>query len=225
MALTFPRDMPTGGVAGQKFEPQRVDFLSPEAGGHIGGVSAGFPRWAMTLALGPMGEDDGDAWHAFIPALNGQARTFYAWDLSRPYPKAYPGGFAGMTRGGGGAFPSDGAVSSWSISGDREGLTLGGLPANFALSLRDMIGFRWTTSGAQRRHAVRVSEAAAGSSGGAVTVSITPPLPVLVPPGATVYLERPSVIMRQLVDQTSLSERDANHDTTGAVAALQDLRP
>lgn len=224
MALTYPRDMPTSGIAGQSLEPRRVDFTSPAAGGGLGSIQAGLPRWAMSLSLGPMGEDDGDVWHAFMSALNGSARRFYAWDTSRLYPRAYPGGFGGMNRAGGGAFPADGAATSWSIAAGREALSLLGLPAGLALSLRDHIGFRWETEGEPRRAMVRVAEAVVASGGGTAVPTITPPLPSVVPADAVAYLYRPTVIMKQISEQSSLTERNANHETSGTFVALEDLR-
>lgn len=230
--ITFPRDMPSVGALAQSFEPDRVDYLSPEAGGRLGSVAAGSPLWKMAISLQNMAPDDADIWRAWVPAQRGSGRLFYGRDLDRPYPKAYRSGFAGMTRVGGGAF--DGSATSWSEALDTENssrVTLNGLPANFVLSLVDYIGFRWddpaySAGNMKRRALVRVVEAATGSAGGAVTVTSEPAIPLVVPVGAVAYLNNPVCLMRLASEDTQLGEQGLQGMTAagGRIVALQDLR-
>ncbi len=221
MSLSFPLAMPTDGIAAQTFQIARVDYASPEVGGAIGAVAAGFPRWRMNLQLGDMSQDAGDAWRAFLDSLDGAARTFYAHDVLRPYPAAYPGGFGGMTRAAGGGFPSDGKVGAWSLAGDRDELLMSGLPANFVLKVGDLIGFRWGTS---KRTIVRVTQAHTGDGSGWLQVPIRPALPTLVPPEAEVYFERPALVMRISTTETSVGAEDTYSTAGGTIVAGQDLR-
>lgn len=221
MALVFPASMPAAGAERQKLDLRRVDYSTPETGGRMAGVTAGFPLWALRLTLGEMDDDDADAWRVFLASLRGSQRTFYARDLKRPYPAAYPGGFAGLDRAAGGAFPADGAATSWSLNGTRDVLTLSGLPADFALRPWDQVGFRWSTN---RRALVRAVEPVTGSGAGVAAFAIEPPLPTLVPVDAVAYLASAEVVMRVVTDQTDLGDEDAAGTSGGTVTALQDLR-
>lgn len=225
MALTYPRAMPTVGVDSQVLEPQRVDYLAPELGGHVGAVAAGFPLWRLELTLGEMDVDEARAWRAFLKSLKGASRLFYGRHLTRDYPRAYPAGFGGLNRAGGGAFPADGAPTSWSVDTAREVLTLNGLPAGFVLSEDDPIGWTWTTSSQPRRTMASAVEAATANGSGVMAVTIDPPLPSFVPGGAAIKLYRPDVIMRIVTDGTQIGPENSVAVAGGRVLAIQDLRP
>lgn len=224
MALTFPRNMPSRGAVAQRFEIFRVDYATPETGGRVQSVTAGFPLWRMTLELGEMGPADGDAWSAFVASLRGVGRTFLARDLVHAFPRAYPRGFTGVNRAGGGAFGPLGAATSWSVNGTRDVLTLGGLPANLPIVEGDMIGFAWVTAGVQRRTMARAVESVVASGAGAASVQIEPPLPTLVPGGATARLGQPEAVMRLVREETALGSEDAIGLHGGTIVGLQDLR-
>lgn len=212
MALSFPRAMPSEGAERSTFEIARVDFGTPETGGRMGSVSAGFPLWRMTLELGLMDRPAADAWRAFIASLRGSLRTFYARDLIRPYPLAHPGGLAGF----------DGAADDWSVGGTRDVLTLQ-LPSagdGLTLGLGDLVGFSWD---GDRRTAVRVVEAGV-EAGGEITVSIEPPLPTVVPSDAVASVYQAEVVMRLLPAETTVGSEDPIETQGGRIVAVQDLR-
>jgi hypothetical protein len=142
-----PDHPPTSGAAQQQFELEARRLWRARSRRRIGGVQAGFPLWKLVWTLGNVGRP-----HRRLARVHGQmrgaTRRFLAWDLGRPYPKAYlTTGFAGMTRAGGGSF--DGTATSWSetitADGDSQ-VTLHGLPAGFVLGQGDYIGFRWTAT-------------------------------------------------------------------------------
>lgn len=230
--ITFPRAMPSVGALGQSFEPERVDYLSPEAGGRVGGVTAGQPLWRMTVSLQNMRSEEADVWRAWVPAQRGGQRLFYGRDLDRPYPKAYRAGFTGMTRAGGGAFA--GAATAWSEALDAENnsaITLQGLPANLALGLGDYIGFRWDQAGLaagnmKRRAIVRVVDPAIADGAGTIAVICEPAVPLVVPAGAVAHLDNPVCLMRLVTGETQLGEVGLSEITAagGRIAAIQDLR-
>jgi hypothetical protein len=223
MAISYPLVMPAFGIGRQRFELELVDFMSPEASGRIGGVTAGAPVWTSKWGLADMTPEKADVWGAFVDNLDGQKRQFYGYDHSRLYPNAYGGGFAGLNRAGGGTF--DGAALTWSVDGTGTALTLTGLPAGFVLSIRDYVGFRWTTGGLQRRALVRATEAIAASGGGAATITVRPSVPSVVPPGATAYLNNPTCLMRMVTEASNIGEMDPRRALTGEVVARQDLLP
>lgn len=232
--MKSPLTMPSSGLALQAFEPQRVDYLSPEAGGRLGGVQAGFPLWSATWTIGKIGEARSDEFRSFLAELRGAMRTFYGYDLRRPFPKAYPDGFAAMTRFD--ASPFNGSATSWSQSidaSDDQLLTLNGLPSGFILGTGDYVGFKWNATsdevaGLPWRHKARVIRGGGGTANGSgvLTVKVEPPLPSVVPGGATAHLDNPCCVMRQIVEQTSLQPIDRRGAVTGGtLTAVQDLRP
>lgn len=228
--ITFPRDMPEKGAAGQEFEPQRVDFAAPEAGGRLGGVQAGFPLWIATWSLGRMGLDAADEWRAWYLTMRGSQKSFFGRDMGRPYPKRHPEGFARMVKADGTPFLGSG--SGWSQAIDAEGnavLTLQGLPPGLILSLCDYAGFKWDAAGAPagsygRRALARVVEGGMADATGSVSVKVEPAVPALVPPTAVVHLDRPACVMKLLPD-TKIGAIDRSLAVRGGkIVALQDLR-
>lgn len=222
--------MPVLRVALQEFEIQRVDFVSPEANGRIGGVQAGFPLWAGVWTLAEMEATESDDWRAFLANMRGTTRRFLGRDLSRIYPLEYEDGFAGMTRHGGGVF--DGTATTWTetIAADDDAeLALTGLPSTFVLSKGDYIGFTWAATdegiaGLAWHALVRVVEGATAAAG-AVTVTVEPPVPTAVPDTAVAYLNEPKCVMVLDTGQTSLNALDRRYAVKGGqIAAVQDLR-
>ena len=223
MALTFPRAMPTAPLDDMGFELLRVDAEAPELSGAGGGVSLGEPLWRMQAAIANTDRDETDEIVAFIDSLRGAQRLFYGYDVTRPLPKMYPGGFAGLDRAGGGAF--DGTATSWAVNTDRDLLQLNNLPAGLDLRLRDYVGFTWATGGAQRRSLHRYIEAGVANGSGGHARNIEPPVPTLVPSGAVATLLNPTCLMRQVTRETSLGARDVLHSTSGRFTAIQVLLP
>jgi hypothetical protein len=223
VAVTYPLIMPPFGVGRQSFELRRFDFLSPEASGRLGGVSAGEPLWAAKWTLADMTPGKADQWGAFVELLDGPLRQFYGYDHARLYPKAYPNGFDGVNRAGGGAF--DGAATTWAVDGTGAVLTLTGLPANAVLSVRDYVGFRWTTGGLQRRALVRCAEKITANGAGSASVTVRPAVPTVVPPGAVAYLDKPTCLMRLVPGGVNVGDMDPRRALTGEISAMQDLLP
>jgi len=226
---TYPLAMPAAGPGSISFEPKRVDFLSPQAKGRLQGVSAGVPLWLGRYTLGnSLGETRSDDWRAFVDLLDGPGRYFLGRDYRRPYPRAYLNTqLAGLTRAGGGAF--DGSATSWSqtITADKQSLLqLNGLPAGLVLSKGDYVGFRWTTGGEDRRHLVRLAEAAVANGGGVVSgVAIRPAIHTVVPVGAIAHLDNPACLMKLVPNETNLGDVDRRGSLSGVVVGLQDLAP
>lgn len=209
MALTFPRGMPSKGIGGQRFELQRVDYLSPNLAGQVASVTAGFPLWSATWALTGMSEAQSQGWRAWVSSLRGSQKLFLGRDLLRSVPLAYK--TTGL-----GAFNGD--ASSWSVNSDRDVLTLNGLPSGFVLSPGDYVGFRWGTDPV-RRTMVGVLEAVTGTS---ISFSIDPPLPTIVPVTAVAHVKDPCCLMR-LTPETDIGDMGVNRVLTGRISAIQTL--
>lgn len=229
MILTLP-DAP---IARVSFEPQRIDFAAPEASGRQGGVQAGWPLWGARFELDRSDPDSGDLWRAFLARLRGRIRRFYAWDITRPFPLAYRGGFAGLNRAGGGAF--DGSATSWSQSIDANGearITLNGLPAGLQISTGDYVGLRWDAAGAgagnmMRRTMARAVLPATATGAGQALVTVEPPLDTaLVPAGAIAHLDNPRCVMQLVPEDSNLGPISTGRALGGGtIVAIQDLRP
>lgn len=223
MALTFPLSLPPKGFNTNYFEPLRMDFMAPEMSGRIGAVGGGWPLWEAEYNLGGMSQATADDIRAFKDALRGPQRLFYGRDQKRPFPRAYPNGFAGLNRAGGGSF-SGGTASSWSVNIARDVLTLNGLPANFVLNKGDYIGFTWTTGGQQRRHLVRTVEALNANGSGVAAITVEPAVHPVVPSEATATLSTPTCLMR-LRPETRLGPVDLIGAVSGSLKAIQVILP
>ena len=229
--IPFPET--ESGVARLKFDIERVDLASPEASGRQGGVQAGWPLWSASFDIDRSDPVSGDLWRAFLDRLRGRQRLFFAINPARLYPRAYPVGFGGMTRAGGGAF--DGSALGWAQNIDADGnamLGLTGLPAGLVLNPGDLIGFKWDAAGAPaasygRRTMARVVLPTNASGGGAATAMVEPPIDTLVvPPTAVAHLDRACCTMRLVPDKSQLGPTASGGSFGGGtIFAIQDLRP
>ena len=216
MSLPSPPLMPSTGPKDQNFELERVDYLAPEAGGQIGGITAGFPLWKTTMTLGTLTIAQSDQWRGFVLGQRGAQRLFYGYEVSRRLPRAYtfglPAGFSG-------------AAASWSQTIDANGfavLTLNGMPAGLALAPGDYVDFRW---GTYSRAMVRVIEPGVASVSGSISCSVEPPLTSVVPTNAIAHLDNPACLMK-LTSETKLgaiTRRGAIDG--GTIVAVQSLIP
>jgi len=225
MALIYPRPMPLVGASSISFEPSVVDYMSPETGGRIGAVAAGFPLWRMRIALANMDVEHSDIWRAFIASMRGSRRQFLATDLTRPRPRFHMDGVPfGQS-----------STSSWSQTIDSNGdaaLTLNNLSPGAVLLTGDYIGFKWDTSGAAagtygRRALVRTVSASVVGVNQSVTVIVEPPVLSLVPSTALAHVDQPACLMRIITGSTQLGEQvvDGYTASGGTIEAVQDLLP
>ncbi|WP_125469934.1 hypothetical protein [Caulobacter vibrioides] len=224
---TYPLAMPDTGPASLRFDPKRVDYISPKAGGRLNAVSAGVPLWYGRWELGgSIGARRSEIWQAFVDQLDGPRRYFLGCDHFRPMPLAYlASGMTGLVRSGGGAF--DGSATSWSqtiAADDQPLLDLAGLPPGFVVSIGDYVGFRWQTGGEDRRHLVRAQQAAVASAGGAIVgLAIRPAVHTVVPVNAVAHFDKPACLMKLIPDETDLGSKDRRGSLSGVVAGIQDL--
>jgi hypothetical protein len=213
MVLTFPMTMPTVGAMAQTFEPERVDYVSPEAGGMMGAMTAGFPRWLMKMTLNSMSFADADIWRAWLAVQRGPQRPFFAFDIDRQHPRYHRDGR-----------PYNPSPASWSqtINGDDLAmLGLTGLLPGQTVSMGDYIGLVW---GGSKRALVRAVDTGRAGASGLLSVAVEPPLPPIVPANAKVTLRRAGCMMRLVTGETKLGEQGLGYFTSGStISAAQDL--
>lgn len=219
MTITFPREMPLVGVSQQMFELQRVDYLSPDARGRIGGITAGFPLWRAEWTLGKLGPALSDEWRAWMASLRGQQRMFYGYEVGRRLPRTYlngfPGGFTGPLSGWTQTIGTDGTAT----------LALTGMTAGFVLLAGDYIGFQWGSGNLTKAMVRCIEGATANGSGNIAAIAIEPAVPSVVPGGATAYLNNPVCFMRMISSESApgIIGRRGGLDG-GKIVAIQDLR-
>jgi len=204
MAITFPRDLPE--LSGNRvffnkaeFKPVYQQIVAPSRGGLVQVANIGSDLWTMAYATPPLKHAAAKEQFAWLQSLRGGVRTFKAWDPLCRFPEAYPNGFGGMTRAGGGAF--DGTCTLSAIGTDRDTITLTTLPANFVFTAGDMVSF---PMGASSRCLVRVLESVTGSGAGAATLTVEPWIPLAASAGtAEVTLIKPWCLA--IIDAGSIS--------------------
>ncbi|CAN5367989.1 hypothetical protein BH10PSE14_BH10PSE14_04310 [soil metagenome] len=213
-SIVFPRPIITGGIKSAAFDPNRVDYLSPTAGGRLFSVTAGQPLWSMSLTYNNLMMEAAYGLKAWVDSLAGSQRLIFAFDPDRQIPRYHQSGR-----------PFADTPASWSQTIDASGLALlalGGLLPGQVVSPGDYVGFAW---GDRKYTMVRSLETAIAGAGGAATFAVEPPVPILsVPPEATTTLRRAGCLMRQDTSQTKLPEIDLGYMPAGArVVAVQDL--
>ena len=213
MTIVFPRWMPTVGSNGLQFEPEPVDYLSPEAGGRIGAVAAGFPVWTMKIALGNMTFDDADVWRAWLAVQRGGRRRFIAFDIDRQVPRFHRHGR-----------PYNPKPTAWSQAINADDLaivSLGGLLPGQTVAIGDYVGLVWD---GEKRALTRAVETARAGAAGTLSVACEPPIPPTVPAGAAVTLRRAGCLMRLISGETKLGEQGLGYFTGGStIAAVQEF--
>lgn len=208
MTITFPRDLPALGVSSCQFTLQRTDFASPEVGGKLGGVQAGLPLWVMLITAAPRTEIESEIWSAWLSGQRGGINLFRGGLITRPYPLSLPKGFPGSADCGG-----------WSVSTDRDVLTLTGCPTGLTrLDVGDYVGFRY---GSTSRTVVKVLEAAT-VTGTDAAFAIDPPLPSFIT-SATAHLDSPRCIMRMDATQSTEGPMGLTRTKAFTIRGVQDL--
>lgn len=223
MTIVYPRFMPEIGDDAISFEVTRVDYISPEVGGNVGAISAGFPMWHLKLSLTNLDVPDADIWRAFIASLRGSSRIFFGRDLRRDRPR----------------LPRNGAYSpvanAWSQAindaGDAE-LSLEGLLVGMPLVAGDYVGFRWDANGSEvgandRKGLTRVVQGGTADADGNLTVIVEPPVPNVVPSGSEAYFTKPDCLMRLVPGGYDLGQQTKEGYTAqgGNIEAVQVLLP
>lgn len=216
-SIIFPRPIIAGGVLSQGFDPQRVDYMSPETGGRVYSVAAGTPLWSMSLGYNNLLPPEAYELKAWVDSLDGSKQLIFAYDIDREIPLYHQTGR-----------PFEDTPATWSqtINGDGVALLeLTGLLPGQIVTVGDYVGFAWGDN--DQCTAVRALETVQIDAGGSTTFAVTPAVPTLVvPPEATTTLRRAGCLMRLVTTETKLMEIGTDCMPSGSkVVAIQDLIP
>lgn len=169
MTITFPRDVPVSRFkTGSRFWLERQATKAPTRGGLVQVAELGSPLWRVRYETPPLQGATGAAWEAWLDSLRAGAKTFKAVHPFLRYARAYPLGYAGMTKHGGGSF--DGTAVLQAVATALDTVTLSGLPSSFVLTAGDLLSFA-PAGTKQAMH--RVVEGGAASAG-VLTVAVEP---------------------------------------------------
>ncbi|MDR7032930.1 hypothetical protein [Mesorhizobium sp. BE184] len=199
MALASPRtDVLAVGFSDQTFRLQERQEFSRTGNGRTYGKSFGSALWTATWQTGPMLNTDLLDYEAVLNSLDGVIGTFYAYDLRRPYPRAYPTG----------AFTDSGQINSLGTNGKSLSLKL--LAAGFVLSRGDYLAFDYGAGPSRALHQVMETVTANGS-GLTSEFEVRP----YIRPGATVstpvVLKKPPALFCLQPDSIQQSIVDGMH--------------
>lgn len=194
-AYTFPREMPLRSDGFHPFEAATFDIAYVQAKAATRGsiaqvVNLAPDYWVMEFQAHPLNEREGMQYHAWLQSLRGGARLFKAWHPLLEFPQAYADdGWDGLVIAGG-ATPFAGLGALSEISGGRDEITVGSLPAFFRLLAGDMLSIPMPGS---QRSLHRVMADATASSGGNATLVVEPALPlgIVDSPSPEVLFEKP----------------------------------
>lgn len=160
MTITFPRDLPAVRFLPGRFEPEFRQTRSTTAGGSPQASEMGPTLWAMQYTTTPLSEADAEAVRAWLLSLRGAVRKFKAWNPMRRYPVAYPNGFGGVTRQGGGAF--DGTATLSAAASTLDSITVSTLPATMPIAIGDMVSIGYASGRRTLHKATEATVAVAG---------------------------------------------------------------
>ncbi len=201
-------------IGSVRFWPQRIDLLSPEAGGRLGGVQVGFPLWRCEIETVAQSDEDAQSWASWIDRQQGAIHQIRMTDPRRWYPAAYRKAAA---------FPGawSGDATGFTLNGSRDEVTMA-IPTGIIVTQGDLIGFRWA-SGAKGGFVEVQYEGGGTAASGSLMVKVSPAVPDVVPNDAICFLLKPFCIMR-LTPETEAPPSSTDGVAIGKLAAVQDLR-
>ena len=161
--------LPTTSFSSAVFDLKRYNSVNRLYGGQTTSREQAEPRWSCQFTTSNLNASEVRRWRAFWDRMRGGLRGFLAHDPLQALPLAYPGGFGGMTRAGGGAFDGTADVTSFP---SLNHIALGTLPAGFSIASGDMIGL--IESG--RYGLYRILDAVVANGSGVATVLVEPRL-------------------------------------------------
>lgn len=222
MPVSYPRAMPPFNIRSGTTTLERQVVGNSLRSGQVERVEIGEPRWAVSYTSVPLTLPQYRAAQAWWDSLQGGMRTFLAVPPDGRFPAAYPAGFAGVNRAGGGSFDGTSRLASFGATNDL--LTFGSaanqsLPDSMPLAVGDYIGLSY-----QGRYSLhRVIEAATASGAGVITqVQVTPFVrPSVFPAGNLVTVTVSSPAFEAVIDPASWSGEVSIDASAVSFAAIQ----
>lgn len=182
-AATFPLVglIEAAGISGQSFKLEHRSEISRDQNGRTYVKRRGSPIWRASWTVRPKRHEDAVAFEALINLLDGGQNTFYAYDVRKPYPRAYPTG----------VFNDTGEIGA--IDADNKRISLKNLDPNFEISRGDRIAFDYGAGPSRALHEIS-EDVTADGSGVTALFEIRPHLrPGLAVDDAVVF-KKPSAI-------------------------------
>lgn len=185
MTITYPRAFPFDGCFTDpgEFELKHVQTQSLTGSSTPNVADIAPARWVGSWSTRVHSWQEFDEWDAWLASLRGGLRLFKGRPNRHRWPRAFPRGFSGLTVGGN---PFSGSGNLDVIGDNRDVVTIDALPANFALGKGDI----FSIPVGSRQHLHRILEGGT-TSGGAVTVTVEPPIRPGVNPDIAVLLDAP----------------------------------
>lgn len=217
MAFTFPLDraafmnqLPIESmsmVLGESIE------MNQTRGGEILRADKADRLWKGRITLGKMKEDEAGRIAALIERLLAADGSFVAYDVRRPFPLLDPTG----------SILGAATPTIHTIGTDRRECRIQGLPANYALSAKDMFGLNYGSSPVRRGLFRLVLATTASGAGLTPLFDIEPELPSGVTVGTAVVLARP--VCKAVIVPGSYNEgRSRRTITEGVEFAFQEAK-
>lgn len=197
MSITYPMEFPTSmRLSDCVFTPSYGYSVNSTRGGKFQVASLMPTIWKAELKTAVLTEVEYDLYTAWMDAQKDGLGTFKLYDPSRIRPRAYLSGFPAMVRAGT-STAFDGTCSIVSVSAlNNFEITLGGLPVNFALNVRDTFAFTYASATKRALHRIVYGSNGVANSSGQITLTVEPSI---VPGWTTsdvVELEKPWACMQ-----------------------------
>lgn len=167
MAITYPRELPSYKLAECTFVLDDNVSMSPSARGLVVNRTQTIdPAWRAVITSGLLENEMRSIWSAWKKSLRG-LKTFVAYDLQRPTPRAYPAATApGQISAG---WSGTATVTAVGAVGAAGALGLSGLPSGYQAKVGDRVGLE--QGGRYGYYEILEDNTAAG---GAIVLTVAP---------------------------------------------------
>lgn len=187
MALVFPLSyaefLEALPISSMSFECPEVVAVSQTAGAEVLTEDVGERYWQGEVRLGKIKRAEHRRAKVLIDVVAGAGGSFFAHDITHPFPEADPTG----------AVIAGASPVIASLPSDAREISLSGLPAGYALRRGDFLSFSYLVSPTRYAvHSVVDVEIAANAGGSTAAFQIDPPRAPGAVIGASVSLSRAS---------------------------------
>jgi hypothetical protein len=182
------------------WEPIYSQEVSGTGAGEMLAADLGPMLWGATVETGPMYLDEAKQLRARILLLNGSIGTFYFWSPEAKGPQSDPKG----------VILDEAEVTIESVGADKHSLAFTGLPANYALTIGDMLHVDYGSPSRRALFAL-VENGEASSEGVTAELDVRPHIRPGILAGATVTLIKPAAKVKIMPDTLSIVNQGGLH--------------